>query len=227
MAEDRYFEEARSWYSKLYHAPMAERSYMIVITVIAIYMIWLSLTTAASLIADFSRPVPFVVRSFNISEEVPLIRPIAAPGENINDALVRYFLSHYVQMRESFSFSNVELRENSVQSMSAPNVFQDYSALMAADNPRSPKYIFSRSRNANRTVDILSVHSQRKQEPYTATVLYRVNTNDGKGNIQPVEWSADIKFNYKNLVVHKDGNVDQMKFSVTAYSAKQRIVDQP
>ena len=135
-ALDAYYEEAASWDAD--RARMALRSERRAWTIAAAAGL-LTLLLGAALLAlmPLKRVEPFVIRvdaSTGIVDAVPVYDGAAEPGELVS----RYFLGHYVRLRERFNPASAEQDYYEVAAFSSPGVGADWVALWARGNPRSP-----------------------------------------------------------------------------------------
>lgn len=212
-----YFREARSWYSAIYHTPLAERCYFIVVMLLA-----LATTVIASLsvvnLLPLNPSVPFTIMSKNGLGEVPKIIGLAEPGEAENPALMRYFISNYVMLREGYDVEKLQLNVNTVKSQSAPDLYASYRNFMNPANPKSP--ITRYERHTRRDIKIADTTVRTLKKPMTATVVFDAIERSGSTQ-RKIRYQADITFRYSDLTVDQETYaVSPMGFQVTAYNVK-------
>jgi len=133
---DAYYEEAASWDAdRARGSERSERRAWIVATAACAVTLMLGMALVA--LMPLKRVEPFVIRvdaSTGIVDAVPVYDGAAEPGELVS----RYFLGHYVRMRERFNPASAEQDYYEVAAFSSPPVGQDWVALWARGNPRSP-----------------------------------------------------------------------------------------
>ncbi|MFM1990380.1 MAG: hypothetical protein RJA99_3337 [Pseudomonadota bacterium] len=133
---DAYFAEARSWDTdRTRRALHSERRAWIVAGI----SVALTLVLALGLLAllPLKRVEPFVVRvdaSTGLVDAVPAYDGTSEPGELVS----RYFLGHYVRMRERFNLASAEQDYYEVAAFSSPSVGQEWVSMWARGNPKSP-----------------------------------------------------------------------------------------
>jgi type IV secretion system protein VirB8 len=133
---DAYLHEAAGWDAD--RTRSAERSEQRAWRV-AVASALLTLMLGAALVAlmPLKRVEPFVIRVDNttgIVDVVPSYDGQSAPGELVH----RYFLGHYVRLRERFNPASAEQDYYEVAALSSPAVGQDWIGLWQKGNPRSP-----------------------------------------------------------------------------------------
>jgi type IV secretory pathway component VirB8 len=71
-----YYVQGRSWYSEIYHTPIAQRSYYIIIILLSIVNMYFAIISFLE-VFPIDVPVPFVTFSNDLVEDIPRIGPIA------------------------------------------------------------------------------------------------------------------------------------------------------
>lgn len=200
-----YFLSARRWYDDLYHKPLAERCYFIVITLLCATTILFSYLVYQSMF-PLSPAVPYPVTSADISQEMPLIKPLRVrPAEDLNLAVARYLAANYVEARESYLYdvTQLEWRFNRVRSTSDDEVFVQYQQHMNPENTESPLTKYGRT--AQRSVTVQRVIVKLEGEPKRATVHFTAQVEQG-GEITSKKLIADIAFRLPELKVNTETN---------------------
>lgn len=205
VANDSYFTHAKQWFDEVYHRPIAERSYFILIMMLSAVTIFFSTITYFSM-QPLSRTVPYTIYSEDIAEELPVISALRSfPGEDINLAIARFLLSNYVTERESYRYDVVRLewQFNRVRSTSGDREFQRYQRFINPENPGSPftKY----GRNAVRSVNIYDIQMDLESNPQKATLYFTTTVVRGKER-QQNNWVANITFRFPKLTVDQNTN---------------------
>jgi len=203
IEDGTYFVAARRWYSDLFHTPIAERSYYLIVICLAIINSYYG-------IASFSRifplkpVVPFVIYSQDIYEDMPHIVPLTSSSrDDVNAAVMSFMIKNYVINRESYDLSLYELRYRNIMSQSTDAVFAHYRDLMDASNPYSPYRLYTNK--AKQIVNILSFTYERHPQMSHAQVVFEdsVVSLDSNEEIGHTRWRADITFDYTDFVVNQ------------------------
>jgi|GEM_PF-974281 len=137
LADGSYYAQAKCWYGELFHRPIAERSYYVIVILMAIINVFFAFDSLSG-IFPLEKKVPFTVISENALEEVPSINRLTKDAsENKNFAVMRYLLKNYVINRESYDLGLYELRYRNIWSQSSESVFNAYKNQIDANNPYS------------------------------------------------------------------------------------------
>ncbi len=202
-----YFIAARRWYSDIFHMPIAERSYFIIIILLAFLNGFFAIASFMG-VFPISPIVPFVVYSDNVWEEAPRISRIAkSKGEDKNVAVMKFMLENYVTNRESYDLKLYELRYRNIWSQSTPGVFDQYKALMDAANPYGPYRLYTN--RAKRVINITYMDFDRGPQYSVARVIYTASVVSLADNqeLSHSKWEADLTYDYTNFSV--DQSLDQ------------------
>lgn len=201
VKDGNYYKTARSWYSDVYHAPIAERSYYIITVTLALICLYCSLAALLRLY-PINAPVSLTIYSGDIWEERPRIQKLAdSPKEDKNVAVMRYMITDYVKKYESYNLPEYKFRYLNVWSHSSPSVFDEYKNEIDANNPASPYRQFTDQ--AVREIDIRSLHYDISQRPFHAEVTFTASIVDNatRKETQNTSWRAYITYDYTSFDV--------------------------
>ena len=217
-----YYAKAREWYSALYHAPIPERCFFIVVMALALLTTYFAVTSFLAL-QPINPAVPFVVVSHDVFEEVPSIRHIALPREAPDSALMRFLVENYVKEREEYNFDRYGRDVSGVRGQSDAATYAAYQQLIDPQNPRSPVALYERHTQRNIWVRSTLVHAS--QDPHTAVVEFTATTIHGR-EVKKSNFAANITFRYSPIGVKENGNaapltITPMGFVVTGYEVKE------
>ena len=229
-----YFAAARNWYDVIYHRPLGERSFFILLTFFAFVTILFSVLVYLSMF-PLNRITPYIIRSDDLAEDIPFIRNIkAVPEEDLNVSVARFLVQNYVGLREEYRYDVNKLEQdyNRLRVTTADKEFSAYQELVSPQNPASPynKY----GRNMVREVAISGVQLSLNTTPKTAKVYFTTTLVDGI-NQQQESWEATISYQFPTLVVDQNTNkvlqwsqennsftqAEQVIFVVESYETQQ------
>lgn len=211
-----YYQEARSMYDLAVHDPMAERYLYVLITVLAILSSIVAFVAVQGLY-PLKTPVPFIVNTTNITEDVPHIRTlIGHEGETPSEAMLRFYAENYTTMREEYDIEKLDRNASGIKSQSSDQVFADFQRSLDPRNPDSPITLYQRY--STREITVLRV-TQHKGESHLE-VIYEAAV-ETKGNVKKSHWQADISFNYSGIELDEKGTVKPVSFIVTQYRTKR------
>lgn len=223
LEQGNYFNKARQWYDELYHRPLYERTYFIVVTFFSAMTIWLSSQVYLSMF-PLNPVVPYFITSPNIVDEYPVISPLRKqPAEDINIAIARFLVTNYVEVRENFhhDMTRLEWNFNRIRSTTGEEEFSQYQREVNPQNPASPfnKY----GREAKRDVSIYDVRLFLESEPRQAKVRFTSDVTRGR-EVETQNWEANITFRFPPLTVNQEtNNVMQMNPTKGDYEEMREI----
>jgi type IV secretion system protein VirB8 len=139
-----------------------------------------------------------------------------------SEAIARANVASFVSLRESYDVAMMNLRDwRAVHGMSAPDVGREYSALHAANNPRSPWNTYGRGRAIRVRILSIQLIDGADGTPGGATVRFQRSVYDKtSGATRPLDSRiATLGFTY-NLALTMD-EPDRLEnplgFQVTSY----------
>jgi type IV secretion system protein VirB8 len=139
-----------------------------------------------------------------------------------SEAIARANVASFVHLRESYDVAMMNLRDwRAVHAMSAPDVGREYSALHAANNPRSPWNTYGRSRSIRVRILSIQLIDGADGTPTGATVRFQRSVYEkASGAMRPLDSRiATLGFTY-NLALKMD-EPDRLEnplgFQVTSY----------
>lgn len=207
IEDGTYIRKARQWYSDVYHVPIAERSFYIIVIALAAINSLIAIQSFLS-IFPLNVKIPFLTYSKDAWEDMPIARKLVeGPLEDKNFAVMRHLIHSYVINRESYDIDNYELRYRNIASQSTNNVFDKYKENMDAANLYSPYRIYTN--RFKRNISIAATNFQSIGKDSTARIIFYasvVSVFDGR-ETKRAKFQADINFQYANFSV--DQSLDE------------------
>lgn len=171
----RYFRDALDWYLFRYISPICDRTLLIFGAILAAIVLFFLVQMIKSTF-PLVEQAPIIVRSPDQSiytQNLFALKPKKNEAgydpsiTTIDDAVLKYLLSKYVQNREGYDFKKAEIEEvnkkfNRVRNVSSASEYKAFRLMMSRDNPNSPIYNFGK--NIAKSVQIESV-TLIKEEP--------------------------------------------------------------
>ena len=160
--------------------------------------------------------VPFVVRVDNSTGIVDTVSALTAGPNSYNDAVSRYFLARYVQVREGYVYEDAALNFRTTTLMSAPRVQNQFAAWFNGRTADSPQVKF---RNATAQVEIVAI---AMLSPSQAQVRFLRKVARSEHDVTVTHWIATIDFTYSSGSISvRDRDVNPLGFIVTSYTVDQ------
>lgn len=227
-----YFATSRQWYSELFHTPIAQRSYYLIVIFLALLNGYFAVISFLE-VFPIRVVVPFVTYSSNLWEDIPRIQHITNDGsEDKNVSVMKFLITSYVKNRESYDLPLFELRYRNIWSQSTKDVFEEYKKQIDASNPYSFYQLYTN--RSRRLVEIDSLDYERTKDEFQAHVTFEavvisLSNNEEVGHSR---WRADVSYKYTNFVVDQslDASNSVAKFfgltgdSLRASGEKRKVV---
>jgi type IV secretion system protein VirB8 len=144
------------------------------------------------------RVEPFVVRVDNSTGVVDVV-PVYAGSATPEQAVTRYFLTHYVTVCERFNFATAESDYEECGAFHAAERNQAWFAAWAATNPLSPLNVHKDGSSVRAQVESVSFFTRSSGMSDLAQVRYLKAARQGGGaEEQTTHWIATIQYAYAN-----------------------------
>ncbi len=241
-----YFKDALDWYFFRYVTPICDRTLLIFGAILAAVVLFFLVQMVKSAFPLVER-VPVFVAAKDQTRYFPnlvVLKPKKKTANydpaiaTVDEAVVKYLLTTYIQDREGYDFSKAEIEDvnkkfNHVRNVSVASEYKNFQLIMSKDNPDSPIHQFGQ--NAKKIVTVDSVHLVKKEAkdftskakdylsnkiPTEAEVRFSVTTrtvaDDGAVTNTKEKYLAKINFNFGG--VSKDEKSGFLKFVVSGYN---------
>lgn len=190
-----YFREAESWDTD--RSAQALRSANTAWRVAAAGCVCaVACAMAVAMLVPLKRVEPFVVRvdsSTGIVDVVPVYSREAAPEE----AVTRYFLTHYLTVCERFNFATAESDYEECGSFHSAQRNQAWYALWTATNPASPLNVYKDGSSVRVQVKSVSFFTRASGVSDLAQVRYLKAMRQGGGSDEKfTHWVATVQYAY-------------------------------
>jgi type IV secretion system protein VirB8 len=194
-ALEAYFAEAESWDAD--RAAQSRRSARTAWWVAAAgWLCAVASALALALLMPLKQVIPYLVRvdgSTGIVDVVPVFTGPAAPEE----AVTRYFLTHYVSVCERFNFATAESDYEECGAFHSAQRNQAWYALWTATNPNSPLNAHKDGSTVRVQVNSVSFFTRASGLTDLAQVRYLKAARQGAGAEESfTHWVATIQYAY-------------------------------
>ncbi len=192
---DRYFQEAASWdHDRLREARRSARIAWRVAG--AGWLIALMGGAALLLLMPLKRVEPFVIRVDKSTGIVDVV-PVYAGTTNVDQAVSRYFLTHYITVCERFNFATAESDYEECGAFHGTRRNQAWSALWSRTNPASPLNVHKNGGTVRAEVESMSFFQRGNGLTDLAQVRYVKAEREGPdGQERLTHWIATVQYTY-------------------------------
>lgn len=161
--------------------------------------------------------VPYVIRVNNVTGETDIVNPLSKGKETFDSKLTKFWISQYIEYRESYSWQLTKFNSSAVELMSTDKTFNQYQAKLLGVN--SPLQVFKKSKNVvieNKGTVFIGEKSDIAQTRFTKTV---VDTNGIPDPRYPVtNWVAITTWDYNKEIKRKwEERINPLGFQVTSF----------
>jgi type IV secretion system protein VirB8 len=168
-----------------------KRAWLIAFTAAALAFV---LAIALMLLIPLKTVEPYVIRYDSTTGHTDIITSITQQNVDVNEAVSKYFVQKYVQLREGYYYEMLQQDYNLVQIFGSNSVNDEYRMLYTGKNSRDA---INGARVVEK-VDIISVVLGQAAELKTATVRIKILTYD-KSNMKkpPTEKNKVVTLAYE------------------------------
>jgi type IV secretion system protein VirB8 len=192
---DEYFREAATWDTD--RSASARRSARVAWWVAAAGWLCAVASSVALLVLMPLKSVdPFVIRVDSTTGVVDVV-PVYSGSTAVDQAVTRYFLTHYITVCERFNFSTAESDYEECGAFHAAQRNQAWYALWNPSNPDSPLNVHKDGSTVRVQVESVSFFQRASGVTDLAQVRYLKAARQGGGGDERLShWIATIQYGY-------------------------------
>jgi type IV secretion system protein VirB8 len=225
-AMQEYFREAESWDAD--RAAQFRRSARAAWWAAgAGWLCAMACALALSLLMPLKRVDPFLIRvdsSTGVVDVVPILAGVATPEE----AVTRYFITHYLTVCERFNFATAESDYEECGAFHSAQRNQAWYALWTATNPLSPLNVHKDGSSVRAQVKAVSFFSRASGLSDLAQVRYLKATKPAGGAEESLtHWVATIQYAYGEPAKDpKTRRWNPLGFKVVEFRAEPEVLSE-
>ncbi len=214
LAESAYFKEARHWFTELYIAPIASRSFFLVISVIGLVVLVIAAIGMAGLM-PVRQPVTLVINNPQMDSTKVQLAAIRPPAMELDTALKRFMVAQYVIRRESYQPKEWNQQQAFIRAHSDGAATAAYDAATIESNPGSYRASLGQVGQRLITIENITIEDAAAEAGkanslgglFTATVRFTAEFKN-VANIPQSSWTATLRFNYSDTEITQTKSVD-------------------
>ena len=206
-----YFKDAKTWYRFRYIYPFSQRSFMLILFIIA-SILFCSVLFHIYGLFPLKTPVSYYIKSDDLSSKsAQVTRAEGISGDSLGsiaDVLIR----NYVKSRESYDYEKLKDQFTFIKNNSTRIVFRKFYNFMNIDNAESP--VLKYQNNILRRVTIESVSYPAKSK---AVVHFNSKSNArGGAMVENSDWNVNIQYEIDPIDL-KLPHGSRFNFKITNY----------
>ncbi|MCE3237826.1 MAG: virB8 [Gammaproteobacteria bacterium] len=220
--EGNYYREAKHWYEEVYESVLCSRDRYRLLSVILGGLLTLSLI-ALVLLIPLKKVVYRVLTLNQTTGEVVQLKELEGSHFSENWIMTRYFISQYIQAKNTYHYTDIKRLFNATLAMSAPIIAKNVEAEMVDTNPESP--INQLGKEGYQDVIVLSINQLNAN---TALARFRILTHpkDDPTHVKSADFQVVMKWDYQNTKSSlEERDLNPLGFKVTYYQASPLFTD--
>lgn len=152
VQDKTYFKDAMTWYFFRYVNPFCERTVLVFAAILALVVLFF-LSQMIQSAFPLVEKIPIIIPSGDQSRYFPNLVPLKSKKDTevqtVDEAVLKYLLSVYINDREGFDYSKSEVMDlnnkfNRLKNTSSDNEYRQFQFFMSKDNPTSPIHQFGK-----------------------------------------------------------------------------------
>jgi type IV secretion system protein VirB8 len=227
LALDEYYRKAESWDAD--RSAMFRRSATRAWWVAAAgWVCAIACALCLLVLMPLKRVDPFVVRVDNSSGIVDVV-PVYTGGAVTDEAVTRYFLTHYLTVCERFNFSTAESDYEECGAFHSAQRNQAWYALWTATNPASPLNIYKDGSSVRVQVKSVTFFTRASGLNDLAQVRYLKALRQSGGTDEKfTHWVATIQYAYTDPAKDpKTRRWNPLGFKIVDYKTEPEVLVEP
>lgn len=190
-----YFQEAESWDADRV-ARIRRSAKMAWWVAAAGWLCAMTSVVAIAMLTPLKQVEPFVIRVDNTTGIVDVV-PVVAGAATPEQAVTRYFLSHYVTVCERFNFSTAESDYEECGAFHSAQRNQIWYAQWTSTNPASPLNVYKDGSSVRVQVESVSFFTRASGLTDLAQVRYlKALRQAGGADEKYTHWVATVQYAY-------------------------------
>jgi type IV secretion system protein VirB8 len=213
---------ARNWYSDRFQNLEIQRSFLIVLLILSCAAIAL-LSFELTYVKGTRSIEPFVIEIEPKTGVATVVTPLDSKIYSEDEIVKKYFVWHYVKLREEYNHAIFDQNFAQVELFSSPQVFSVYARTYRRGNKNSPIEQYGSSAIVTADFKSITTLSVNPQTGTTVQVRFRTSINGTGGGA--TDYIATLSFMFDNSKLNEKQRVDNpLGFTVTDYRLEREYV---
>lgn len=230
MLRSKTSSTKRDWAADKYQTIVVQRNILALLTLAALAVSTIAVLSVYSL-TPLKSVEPYLLTIDEKTGYTRKVEPVSRNRYASNEAIDRYFLTKYIQARESYTAEFLKHNQNIVRVMSDQKVYYKYYQHISKQNAKSLPALLGDS--GTREVRIRSISyiknptipgKARVTPSKIAQIRFVVLDSFGGTRLPPEELVATVQFEYAQLdLTEEEQLVNPLSFTITSYQVQREL----
>jgi len=194
------------------------------VSAISLGIVLIALIVSVSVIIKSYQPAPppeILVLDKSSGHVEPLIS-LKEVQENVEDSVIRHYISEFIRCRENYTFDTAEEGYYCAAAFMSPQLQAQWGEYWDTTSPKSPMNYYKKDATIRAEINSMTVNPSSDAAP---TVIVRFTRNIKHNNQNEItHWVATIAYKFVNLPTsEKDRRENPLGLQVTVYQIDQDI----
>ena len=194
------------------------------VSAISLGIVLIALIVSVSVIMKSYQPAPppeILVLDKSSGHVEPLIS-LKEVQENVEDSVIRHYISEFIRCRENYTFDTAEEGYYCAAAFMSPQLQAQWGEYWDTTSPKSPMNYYKKDATIRAEINSMTVNPSSDAAP---TVIVRFTRNIKHNNQNEItHWVATIAYKFVNLPTsEKDRRENPLGLQVTVYQIDQDI----
>jgi type IV secretion system protein VirB8 len=223
-----YFVQARQWFEAVYIGPISERTFFLIIAILAGFVAFFSVSAVIRFMPLTNRDPVLVYATDRPDDVYMTLVPLAEKREPANPAITQFFVTQYVLAREGYFSQTFASNARFVRAQSDVGAYNAYATAYSPTNAASP--FAALGEYGQRLITMRSVQiAPPRDGKGSAEVTFSAEIK-GAEPISTTNWTAKLEYIYTELTTElvdnaktgdKDLRISDPHFQVVNYVLQQ------
>ncbi len=226
VKDGSYFEQARAWYRTEFVLPISQRNWMMLIAAASVFCGLCGVFSFLGLLPINERPT-IPASQERIEDYVIYGTRMRESGQTVDEGVLRFFVTEYIERREAYSEKRYEDFYNFVKAHSDEAVFAEYDGIFGTTNPRSLRNVLGAK--GRRSITIENQRVSVSGSKIVANATFSASFSAENLDIPRSQWKVIMEATYRPIMAREIDvagldvalDIKPPSFKVTRYALEQ------
>jgi type IV secretory pathway component VirB8 len=222
MKARRYFDMGYQWYFDRYLGFFWQKKLFLFLLILVGSCLFYLLSSNYETFVE--RKIPSrVITYINNYDEIAFIRELKSKNtENPNILVANYLVAKYIEIKESYDYSNLEFQKKFLFNNSTSFLYLDYESNISLSNPISPLLLYGKNESLIAEVDKVEIISNERMIPNKAEAIFSLYRSTNGKKIYLDSYDVKMEFFMNDIFSIVENKSSNFTFSVLRYSSVKK-----